>query len=86
MHSKEAPAGAQAVGRALDVLLAFTDDRPAWGLTPLADHLKLSKTTVHRLLSVLEAAELIGRRPGTDRTGWVRRRSRSEGGRCGRRG
>lgn len=65
-RSIKAHPGTQAVGRAMHVLLAFTDERPTWGLKPLADHLRLNKTTVYRLLSVLEREELIRRLPETD--------------------
>jgi DNA-binding IclR family transcriptional regulator len=46
--------GANAVHRALAVLKAFTDERPAWTLTAVAQHLNLRKPTAHRLLGVLE--------------------------------
>jgi DNA-binding IclR family transcriptional regulator len=65
-RSIDAQPGTQAVARAIRVLLAFSDERPTWGLKPLSDHLGLNKTTVHRLLSVLEREELIRRLPGSE--------------------
>lgn len=41
------------VGRALDVLASFTEDRPTWGVTELAVEHGLDKAQVHRILTTL---------------------------------
>ena len=56
--------GANAVYRALAVLKAFTDGQPTWTLTGLANHLRLSKPTAHRLLGVLEQEGFLVREAG----------------------
>ncbi len=50
------PAGAQAVGRALDVLLCFHDNGPDPTASDLARRLGLSTSTAHRLARTLLAA------------------------------
>ncbi len=41
------------VANAARVLKAFTASHPSWGVTELANHLELSKSSVHRILSTL---------------------------------
>lgn len=53
--------GTQAVHRAMALLKAFDDERPAWGLSDLARATGLNKTTAHRLLAALEREGLLGR-------------------------
>jgi IclR family transcriptional regulator, acetate operon repressor len=64
-HSKSASdrqvAGTQAVVRALRILRAFTDVRPAWSLADLSRELDLSKPTAFRLLLALEHQGLLVR-------------------------
>ncbi|KAA5838319.1 IclR family transcriptional regulator [Saccharopolyspora hirsuta] len=43
----------QTADRALQVLLAFTDDRPEWGVTELGRELGLDKSVTQRLLATL---------------------------------
>ncbi|GIV80035.1 IclR family transcriptional regulator [Litorilinea aerophila] len=57
--------GTQAVVRALSLLKAFSDARPAWHLTELAQAVGLNKTTAYRLLSTLERAQFLVRDPAT---------------------
>jgi DNA-binding IclR family transcriptional regulator len=61
--------GTQAVARAVALLKAFSDVRPAWRLTELARAARLHKATAHRLLAALEHAGMVAR----DATGeWYR--------------
>jgi DNA-binding IclR family transcriptional regulator len=60
------PAGAQSVLRAVAMLEAFTDERPAWSVSELAEAVGLNRTTAYRLLTALESAELVGRDPATE--------------------
>lgn len=50
--------------RALDVLCAFSAERPEWGVTELSKHLAVHKSTVSRLLTTMEAAGFVRRTPG----------------------
>ena len=59
-------AGTQSVRRAVTMLAAFTDERPSWSVSDLADHIALNRTTVYRLLRALEHAEYVHRDPATD--------------------
>ncbi len=59
--------GAQAVARALSLLNFFSDAQPEWNLTELAAEAGLNRTTVYRLLTVLESFELLARDPDTER-------------------
>lgn len=61
--------GTQAVARAIGLLAAFTDRRPSWSLSELARASRLSKTTTHRLLGVLERYRLLTRDDGSYRLG-----------------
>jgi IclR family KDG regulon transcriptional repressor len=51
----------RAVERALDILLCFTRDEPTRSLTQIAETVRMSKTTVHRLLATLENKRFITR-------------------------
>src|SRR5690625_8019517 len=53
------------VNRAIDVLEAFTDQHPRWGLSPLARHLGIGKATLHRLLRNLEDRGYLTQDPET---------------------
>ncbi|WP_240984793.1 IclR family transcriptional regulator [Acididesulfobacillus acetoxydans] len=44
----------QTVDRALMVLLAFTNEKPVWGITELSQEFGLAKSIIHRLLSSLQ--------------------------------
>lgn len=58
--------GTQAVLRAIALLKVFTDARPQWGLSDLAQAVGLNKTTTYRLLTALESEELLERHAETD--------------------
>jgi DNA-binding IclR family transcriptional regulator len=60
------PAGTQSVLRAVAMLETFTDERPSWTVSDLADAVGLNRTTAYRLLTALESAELVSRDPATD--------------------
>lgn len=51
----------RAVDRALDILLCFTREEPTRSLTQIAESVRMSKTTVHRLLATLENKRFITR-------------------------
>jgi DNA-binding IclR family transcriptional regulator len=51
----------RAVDRALDLLLCFSQEQPGLSLTQLAEQMGLSKSTVHRLLTTLEARRFVSR-------------------------
>jgi DNA-binding IclR family transcriptional regulator len=55
--------GVQSVNRALDILLAFPKYGPEIGLSELARHLNLNKTTAYRILKTLEGQGFISRSP-----------------------
>lgn len=59
-------AGTQSVLRALDMLDAFSDDRPAWTVTDLAEATGLNRTTTYRLLTALESREYVCRDESDD--------------------
>lgn len=54
---------AQSLGRGLDILEAFTRERPELGVTELAVHLGLAKSTVHRLLATLRVRGYVRKNP-----------------------
>ncbi|MFI8962185.1 IclR family transcriptional regulator [Streptomyces sp. NPDC053493] len=62
-----APAGAQAVRRALDVLHCFHDNGPDLSASDLARRLGLSTSTAHRLARTLLAAGFLEQDPRTAR-------------------
>ena len=49
-------AGTQSIRRAVALLEAFGDDRPAWNASDLAEAVGLNRTTVYRLLTAAPAA------------------------------
>jgi DNA-binding IclR family transcriptional regulator len=53
------------VNRALDVLEAFTAERPRWGLSSLSRELGIGKTTLHRLLKNLQERGYVRQDPTT---------------------
>lgn len=55
------------VGKALDVLEAFTAERPEWGVTELGQHLGWDKSVVQRVLATLEARGYVARSARTRR-------------------
>ncbi len=55
------------IDKALDVLEAFTPDRPEWGVTELGRHLGWDKSVVQRVLATLEARGYVGRSARTRR-------------------
>ncbi len=55
--------GTQAVTRAVGLLKAFSDARPAWRLSDLAKNARLHKATAHRLLAALEREGMVTRDP-----------------------
>jgi DNA-binding IclR family transcriptional regulator len=59
-------AGTQSVLRALDMLDAFSDERPAWTVTELAEATGLNRTTTYRLLTALESREYVARDEAND--------------------
>lgn len=62
----EPMAGTQSVRRAVTMLEAFTDERPSWTVSELAEHIGLNRTTVYRLLTALESAGYVYRNPAGD--------------------
>lgn len=58
--------GTQAVRRAVALLKTFSDAKPEWGLTELAQNAGLNKTTVYRLLTALASEGLVARAHGRD--------------------
>lgn len=59
--------GTQSVQRALALLNMFTDERPSWRLSELATAVHLNKTTTYRLLTALEQAGMVARKPENER-------------------
>jgi DNA-binding IclR family transcriptional regulator len=66
MNKNEPYTGTQSVLRAVTMLEAFTDEKPAWHVSDLADEVGLNRTTTYRLLTALESAEYVVRDPATD--------------------
>lgn len=67
MNAQPEPiAGTQSVQRAVAMLEAFTDERPAWSVSDLAETIGLNRTTAYRLLTALERIEYVARDPATD--------------------
>lgn len=58
--------GTQAISRTIQLLSLFSDARPQWSLPELVKTLNLNRTTVYRLLSVVEDAEWVVRDPHTE--------------------
>lgn len=59
-------AGTQTIRRAVAMLEAFTDERPSWNVSELAERVGLNRTTTYRLLSALENAEYVYRDPSNE--------------------
>jgi IclR family acetate operon transcriptional repressor len=55
----------RSVDRALDILLCFSLDKPALSLTQIAEKVGMHKSTIHRLLSTLEARRFVTRDKST---------------------
>jgi hypothetical protein len=55
----------RAVERALDILLCFTTEEPVQSLSRIAESVRLSKPTVHRLLATLEKKQFIAKNQAT---------------------
>jgi DNA-binding IclR family transcriptional regulator len=51
----------RSVERALDILLCFTLEKPTLSLTQIAEHVGMHKSTIHRLLTTLEAKRFVTR-------------------------
>jgi DNA-binding IclR family transcriptional regulator len=66
MNKNEPYSGTQSVLRAVTMLEAFTDEKPAWHAGELAEATGLNRTTAYRLLTALESAEYVVRDPATD--------------------
>jgi IclR family acetate operon transcriptional repressor len=49
----------RAVERALDILLCFSEDKPALSLTQIAEQVGMHKSTIHRLLATLESRRFV---------------------------
>lgn len=63
---EEGKSTVRAVDRALDILLCFTS-KTDWAMTEIAEHVRLHKSTVHRMLATLEEKGFIERDRSTDR-------------------
>jgi len=63
---QEPMAGTQSVMRAVAMLEAFSDERPAWSTSDLAEAVGLNRTTAYRLLTALESVEYVVRDPATE--------------------
>jgi DNA-binding Lrp family transcriptional regulator len=61
------PLSVRAVERALDILLCFSAEEPIQSLSRIAESVRLSKPTVHRLLATLEKKQFIAKDPATSR-------------------
>ena len=57
----------ETIGKALDVLEAFTSDRPERGVTGLGHHLGWDKSVARRVLATLEARGYVARSVRTRR-------------------
>lgn len=66
MNKNEPYSGTQSVLRATTMLEAFTDEKPAWHVSELAEAIGLNRTTAYRLLTALESVEYVVRDPATD--------------------
>ena len=62
----KAYSGTQAVRRAMALLERFSDERPSWNVTDLAEAVNLNRTTTYRLLTALESADLVRREADGD--------------------
>jgi IclR family acetate operon transcriptional repressor len=55
----------QATERVVVIISYLASDQRAHGLTEICDHLKISKTTAHRILSTLQRVKWVSRDPGS---------------------
>ncbi len=55
----------ESVARGMDLLHCFTPQKPDWGVTELATHLRMTKSAVHRILATLLRSEFV--RQASDR-------------------
>jgi DNA-binding IclR family transcriptional regulator len=62
----KAYSGTQAVQRAVALLQRFSDERPSWNVTDLAEAVNLNRTTTYRLLTALANANLVTRDADSD--------------------
>lgn len=62
----QAPAGTQAIGRALAVLKLLAAEGTELGLSAIASELNLSSGTTHRIVRALSAEGLVAHNPRTD--------------------
>ena len=54
MSAAQPMPGTQSIRRAVAMLEAFTDERPSWSVSDLAEMIHLNRTTAYRLLTALE--------------------------------
>ncbi len=59
--------GLQSVTNAVRVLKAFTPITPEWGVSDLARHLDLGKSSTHRLLATLNEEKMVDQNPTSGR-------------------
>lgn len=59
------PERLNAVAKALQILRAFTAERPTWGVRELGAHLGFSPATVQRILQVLKTYDFVAQDPAT---------------------
>lgn len=69
LRAADGHGGVTVVERVLDVLEAFSPSKPEYGLTELAQHLRIPKSTTHRLLMTLERRRYIAVADGRYRLG-----------------
>ncbi len=55
----------RSVERALEILMSFSQEKPTLSLTQISEHLSMHKSTIHRLLSTLEAKRFVTRNTTT---------------------
>jgi DNA-binding IclR family transcriptional regulator len=53
------------IDRALQLLLAFTEQKPEWGVTELSRHFGWEKSVVQRMLSTLQERDFVSQNPET---------------------
>ena len=58
--------GTQAIQRVISLLQIFSDAQPEWCLADIVQETKFNRTTLYRLLSVLEDAGLVAYNPSQD--------------------
>lgn len=63
MTDSATPYRVQVLDRACDILECLATRGPGLGVTEITDHLGLSKSTVHRILSALDQREMVQRIP-----------------------